>query len=66
MSNVDNERIRHEAVESVASRPPAVSDDRVQGAMQRYLGSAMFAALRPQRRRAKGERPAGEEHTDGS
>lgn len=66
MSNVNNERIAHEAVESVAARPPADSDDRIQGAMQRYLGSALFEALRPQRRRTDRKQSGGGEHTDGS
>lgn len=68
MSDVNSERIRHEAVESVGARPPKDSDDRVQGAMRRYLGSAAFELQRPRRRRAAApEHPAGdEEKTDGS
>ena len=45
MSDVNSERIRHEARESVGNRPPREGETRVESAMRRYLGAEMFDEL---------------------
>ena len=49
MSDIERSRIRKEAADSVTSRPPRDSDQSVDTALRRYLGIAMFDALRRRR-----------------
>ena len=42
MSDVNSERARREARDSVANRPPREGENRVESAMRRYLGAEMF------------------------
>jgi hypothetical protein len=50
MSDVNSERARHEARESVGNRPPREGENRVESAMRRYLGAEMFDELhRPEK-----------------
>ncbi|GAA4723599.1 hypothetical protein GCM10025782_21980 [Pedococcus ginsenosidimutans] len=46
MSDIERSRIRKEAADSVTSRTPQESDQAVDTALRRYLGIAMFDALR--------------------
>ena len=46
MSDIDKARQRKEAAGSITSRPPGASGNRVEAAMRRYLGAAMFEALK--------------------
>jgi hypothetical protein len=75
MSDVNSERIRHEARESVGNRPPREGESRTEAAMRRYLGAEMFDELhrpekpektvekKPSGKPAKGE-PAAESEED--
>jgi hypothetical protein len=57
MSDVNSERARHEARESVGNRPPREGETGVEAAMRRYLGAEMFEELhRPEK--AEGKKPA--------
>ena len=59
MSDVNSERIRHEARESVGNRPPREGESRTEAAMRRYLGAEMFDELhRPEKKAEK--KPSGE------
>ena len=50
MSDVNSERARHEARESVGNRPPREGETAVEAAMRRYLGAEMFDELhRPEK-----------------
>ena len=60
MSDIDNERIRSEAAEAVGSRPPEASQQRVEAAMRRYLGTSMFEMLKGSTSEANS---ADEDHT---
>lgn len=70
MSDVNSERARHEARESVGNRPPREGETAVEAAMRRYLGAEMFDELhRPEKESekkpakptgAKGAKPAEE------
>ncbi|MDF2146518.1 hypothetical protein [Knoellia sp. p5-6-4] len=54
MSDVNSERARHEARESVGNRPPREGENRVEAAMRRYLGAEMFDELhRPEEKAEK-------------
>ena len=54
MSDVNSERARHEARESVGNRPPREGENRVEAAMRRYLGAEMFDELhRPEKEAEK-------------
>lgn len=58
MSDVNSERIRHEARESVGNRPPREGESRTEAAMRRYLGAEMFDELhRPEKKAEK--KPSG-------
>ena len=60
MSDVNSERIRHEARESVGNRPPREGETGVEAAMRRYLGAEMFEELhRPEKAEKKPAKPAG-------
>jgi hypothetical protein len=51
MSDVNSERARHEARESVGNRPPREGETRTEAAMRRYLGAEMFDELhRPEKK----------------
>ncbi len=57
MSDVNSERARHEARESVGNRPPREGETAVEAAMRRYLGAEMFDELhRPEK--ASEKKPA--------
>lgn len=56
MSDVNSERIRHEARESVGNRPPREGETGVEAAMRRYLGAEMFEELH--REKAAEKKPA--------
>jgi hypothetical protein len=61
MSDVNSERARHEARESVGNRPPREGETAVEAAMRRYLGAEMFDELhRPEKEPEKkpGKKPA--------
>ena len=61
MSDVNSERARHEARESVGNRPPREGETAVEAAMRRYLGAEMFDELhRPEKKSEKkpGKKPA--------
>jgi hypothetical protein len=46
MSDLERSRIRKEAADAVTARAPRDSDQAVDTALRRYLGIAMFDALR--------------------
>ena len=54
MSDLERSRIRKEAADAVTARTPRDSDQAVDTALRRYLGIAMFDALR---RRKDARRP---------
>jgi hypothetical protein len=58
MSDIDRERQRKEAADSITSRPPGASSGRIEAAMRRYLGASMFEALK----RRKDETGPSDEH----
>ena len=59
MSDVNSERARHEARESVGNRPPREVENRVEAAMRRYLGAEMFDELhRPEKKAEKTQEKA--------
>ena len=59
MSDVNSERARHEARESVGNRPPREGENRVEAAMRRYLGAEMFDELhRPEKKAEKTQEKA--------
>lgn len=58
MSDVNSERARHEARESVGNRPPKEGETRVEAAMRRYLGAEMFDELHPKPPTKKAARKA--------
>lgn len=62
MSDVNSERIRHEARESVGNRPPREGESRTEAAMRRYLGAEIFDELhRPEKKTEdKAAKPAAE------
>lgn len=62
MSDVNSERIRHEARESVGNRPPREGESRTEAAMRRYLGAEIFDELhRPEKKAEdKAAKPAAE------
>jgi hypothetical protein len=68
MSDVNSERIRHEARESVGNRPPREGETRTEAAMRRYLGAEIFDELhRPEKAAEKkpakksAKKPTGQE-----
>ena len=63
MPDIDSERIRREAADAVGSRLPEASQQRVEAAMRRYLGTSMFEMLKESPSEAN---PAAEQHTAGS
>ena len=48
MGDVNSERARHEAVETVGNQRPSTGENRVQAAMRRYLGAEIFDELHPE------------------
>lgn len=72
MSDVNSERIRHEARESVGNRPPREGETRTDAAMRRYLGAEIFDELhRPEKKaetkpsgKAEKAQPAAEPEED--
>lgn len=63
MSDLERSRIRKEAADAVTARTPHDSDQATDTALRRYLGIAMFDALRrrkdTRRSRGPGEGDAG-------
>jgi hypothetical protein len=55
MSDVNSERIRHEARESVGNRPPREGESRTEAAMRRYLGAEIFDELHRPEKKAEGK-----------
>ena len=48
MGDVNSERARREAVETVGNQRPSTGENRVQAAMRRYLGAEIFDELQPE------------------
>ncbi len=48
MGDVNSERARREARETVGSQRPSTGENRVQAAMRRYLGAEIFDELHPE------------------
>jgi len=55
MGDVNSERARHEARESVGNRPPREGESRTEAAMRRYLGAEMFDELHRPEKKAHGK-----------
>jgi hypothetical protein len=55
MGDVNSERARHEARESVGNRPPREGESRTEAAMRRYLGAEMFDELHRPEKKAQGK-----------
>ena len=62
MGDVNSERARHEARESVGNRPPREGESRTEAAMRRYLGAEIFDELHRPEKKAEGKaaKPAAE------
>jgi hypothetical protein len=56
MSDLERSRIRKEAADAVTARAPRDTDQAVDTALRRYLGIAMFDALRRRRDDRRDER----------
>jgi hypothetical protein len=48
MGDVNSERARREARETVGNQRPTTGENRVQAAMRRYLGAEIFDELNPE------------------
>ena len=70
MGDVNSERARREAAETVGNQRPSTGENRVQAAMRRYLGAEIFDELQPEpstevARKAKPAAVAPEQGTEG-